>query len=102
MWKVPLTGEQLPGGEEIQVLNKPAAWESSSWALGRNGIYFFNDENAPQTNIEFLPFAIGKRSLIVSVDRCDDGLAVSPDNKSIVFAKNEAAETSITLVKNFR
>ena len=102
VWKVPLTGEQLPGGEEIQVLNKPAAWESSSWALGRNGIYFFNDENAPQTNIEFLPFAIGKRSLIVSVDRCDDGLAVSPDNKSIVFAKNEAAETSITLVKNFR
>lgn len=96
IWKMPLSG-----GEETQVLDQPGGWDSYSWALVPNGIYFLNSE-APHNNIEFLRFATVKKSLIASVDSSGFGLAVSPDGRFILFVKNELAESSIMLVKNFR
>jgi hypothetical protein len=92
----------LPGGEETQVLDQPGGWDSYSWALVPNGIYFLNSDKAPHDKIEFLRFATVKKSLISSVDASGSGLAVSPDGRSILFVKNELAESSIMLVKSFR
>ncbi len=96
IWKMP-----LPGGEETRLLDQP--WGVYDWALGRNGIYFLDNTNAPQINIEFFEFATGKRSHISGVNKSAGfGLAVSPDDRSVLFVQNEVAEYSIMLVKNFR
>ena len=56
-----------------------------------------------KSNLEFLEFATGKRSLISTLDRWSGnmGMAVSPDGESVLFVKNDLAESSIMLVKNF-
>jgi Tol biopolymer transport system component/DNA-binding winged helix-turn-helix (wHTH) protein len=114
IWRMPLQN----GGEETRILDQPE--DGFSWVLSGNGkgIYFLSVASAidgvdpndltvttpvpAKSNVEFLEFVTGKRSLISTLDRWGNmGLAVSPDGKSILFVKNDLAESSIMLVKNF-
>jgi len=93
IWRMPLNG----GGEEI-VLDQAIGWPN--WAVSRRGIYFLlrKDEKG---RIEFFDFATHKRTPIANVDKPTIGLALSPDERSILYSRNEFEDYEIMLVKNF-
>ena len=92
IWKMP-----IDGGEESRLLADQGGREWWNWALGRNGIYFLDDE------LKFFDFATGKRTRVYASEKpLVMGLAVSPDGKSILYPQIEVAESSIMLLKNFR
>jgi len=92
----------LSGGEETLVLDQPDTWWD--WALARNGIYFISySKKAPFTaTLEFYEFAAHRIIPISTLDKVSQGLAVSPDGRSILYARVESSESNIMLVKNFR
>jgi Tol biopolymer transport system component/DNA-binding winged helix-turn-helix (wHTH) protein len=96
IWKMPLSG-----GEETLVLDQPGTWWD--WALARNGIYFISyRKKAPFTaTLEFYEFATRRIIPISTLDKASQGLAVSPDGRSILYARVESSESNIMLVKNF-
>jgi sugar lactone lactonase YvrE len=100
IWRMPLNG----GAEEIRVLDQPrGGTDWGFWVLIQNGIYFVARGADSKDSIEFLDFASGKKVRIFTLDgRPNDGLAVSPDEKSILFAQVKLSESQVVLVKNFR
>jgi Tol biopolymer transport system component/DNA-binding winged helix-turn-helix (wHTH) protein len=100
IWRMPLNG----GAEEIRVLDQPRGgtdWDF--WALVHNGIYFVARGADSKDSVEFLDFAGEKKVRIFTMDgRPNDGLAVSPDEESILFAQVKLSESQVVLVKNFR
>jgi Tol biopolymer transport system component/DNA-binding winged helix-turn-helix (wHTH) protein len=100
IWRMPLNG----GSEETRVVDQPGGGTDwNIWALVRNGIYFIAPGAESKDSIEFFDFASKKRARIFTLDRRgSDGLAVSSDEKSILFAQEKLAESQVVLVKNFR
>jgi hypothetical protein len=84
------------------VLDQPrGGTDWAFWALVHNGIYFV--ARGADDSIEFLDFASGKKVRIFTLDgRPHDGLAVSPDEKAILFVQVKLSESQVVLVKNFR
>ena len=98
VWRMPLSG-----GEEIRVLDQPAGEDWWNWGLTRSGIYFIEQPNhTTNRGVNFFDFKTRKVSYVASADRVANGLSMSPDNNSIVYALAEPDESSIMLVKNFR
>ena len=100
IWRIPLNGD----AEEIRVLDQPGGGTDwGVWALVNNGIYFIAPGAESKDSIEFFNFASEKKFPIFTLDgRRSDGLAVSPDEKSILFAQEKLSESQIVLVRNFR
>ena len=100
IWRTPLKG----GAEEIRVLDQPGGgtdWDI--WALVKNGIYFIAPGAESKDSIEFFDFASEKKVPIFTLDgRRNNGLAVSLDEKAILFAQDKLHESQVILVKNFR
>jgi Tol biopolymer transport system component/DNA-binding winged helix-turn-helix (wHTH) protein len=101
IWRTPLSG----GSGEIRVLDQPrggTAW--CLWALVNNGIYFFAPGAESEDSIQFFDFASRNKVPIVTLHQrpSDGGLAVSPDERSILFAQEKLSESQVVLVKNFR
>ena len=91
IWRMPLNG-----GEETRILDAHESW--FNWSLADNGIYFLDGRS-----IQFLEFASRKKSSILTLDRDPSfGLALSPDQKSLLFAQEGLSEANIVLVKNFQ
>jgi hypothetical protein len=100
IWRMSLDARD--GGTRI--LDEPGgSTEWSNWALGDQGIYFLGRGPGSQASIEFFDFASRQKIPIFTLDRQPQaGLAISPDEKSILFAQEELSEAHIVLVKNFR
>jgi Tol biopolymer transport system component/DNA-binding winged helix-turn-helix (wHTH) protein len=91
IWRMPLNG-----GEETRILDAPEYW--FNWSLTNDGIYFLDG-----TSIQFFDFARRQKHSILTLDRdASDGLAISPDHKSLLFAQAKLSEANIVLVENFR
>ena len=91
IWRIPLSG-----GEETRILDAPEFW--FNWSLARNGIYFLEGRS-----IQFFDFASHHKRDILTLDRDPfAGLALSPDQKSLLFASPKLSEANIFLVKNFK
>jgi hypothetical protein len=90
------------GGEQTRVLDQPIYWWD--WALARNGIYFvsYSKKAFPNATLEFFEFATHRIIPISTLDKPSQGLALSPDGRSILYARNEFSQSNIMLVKNFR
>jgi Tol biopolymer transport system component/DNA-binding winged helix-turn-helix (wHTH) protein len=97
IWKVP-----NHGGTETAVLDTPDAPEWADWAVVPGGMYFVNSRSSPKPSLEFFDFATGRRTLISALDGQTEGLAVSPDRKSILYSQSDQDNAGIVLVKNFR
>lgn len=98
LWRVPLAG-----GEETKVL--PALADlGSAYALGKQGIYFIRatDQGSGQ-ELAFLRFATGQISSIVTIPRpVISPLALSPDERLILYSQRDQIGTDLMLVENFR
>jgi Tol biopolymer transport system component/predicted Ser/Thr protein kinase len=101
IWRVP-----VDGGEETQVLDQPRAGYWGYWALVDGGIYYVNTEVKSHPTIEFFSFATGRRKQLAVMEKAASlwmpGLAVSPDQRSILYAQVDRDESDINLVENFR
>jgi hypothetical protein len=101
IWRVP-----VDGGEEIPVLDQPNAGWWGYWALVDGGIYFANMEEWSHPVIEFFSFANGRRKQIAAMEKegsiWTPGLAISPDQSSMVYTQVDQDVSDITLVENFR
>jgi dipeptidyl aminopeptidase/acylaminoacyl peptidase len=97
IWKVP-----SPGGTETAVLNTSDAPHWPDWAVVPGGMYFINSRSSPKPILEFVDFATGRRTSISALDGEPQGLAVSPDRKSILYSQLGLDNQVIVVVKNFR
>jgi hypothetical protein len=96
VWKMPVSG-----GEETHILDQPESWWD--WGLARNGIYFIRyQEPLHDATLEFFDFATNKTSTISTLDKPFEGLAVSPDGRTVLYSRLESFQSNIMLVKNFR
>jgi eukaryotic-like serine/threonine-protein kinase len=96
LWVLPLRG-----GEEKQLLK--SAW-FANFAVVDDGIYYMP---APEPNsnssVRFLSFATGRdKEIAPIISAPHQGLAVSPDRKTILYATNVRSGSSIMVVDNFR
>ena len=98
VWRMP-----LQGGPEVRVLDKPDGPEWFNWGLARNGIYFLNSRAEPKPTVDFFDFATTKTHPFFALDKpWDWGLAVAPDEQSVLFVEAEFEESNIVVIKNFR
>jgi hypothetical protein len=97
IWRMPLNG-----GEQTRVLDQPDFWWD--WALTQNGTYFIRYSSKPPFGaaLEFFDFATSKIVSISTWDKPSQGLALSPDGRSILYSRQESSEGHIMIVKHFR
>jgi dipeptidyl aminopeptidase/acylaminoacyl peptidase len=102
VWRAPLAG-----GQESQVVSGPVPWQS--WALGHHGLYYSTTEDRVpvrrvRLTIEYLDFASGRTTplLIREGGAFWGGLAVSPDEKWILFGEAQPWQADLALIENFR
>jgi len=113
----PATIGRVPvaGGEEVTVVQNLAYY--ANYAVARDGIYFessvpgtsvgslamFTPFSRPGATIEFLSFATGKISRVLTLDRhAGHGFSLSPDGKTLLFGVVESFTEDLMLVENFR
>ena len=97
LWKVPING-----GKGIHVMERP---DLLNYAVADRGVFFLDGhwgENAP-ASIRFLDFASGKTKLVIKTGKpISMGLAVSPDQRWLLFTEVEYLGSDLMLVDNFR
>ena len=102
----------MSGGEEIQVVDSPAAGYWGYWAVVSKGIYFldFLTRNVTPLNVapaavKFLNFATGSISTLATLGKLRTvlypGLAVSPDCRWILYPQLDQSRSNVMLVENF-
>ncbi len=94
-WRVP-----VEGGGEIPLIRKPT-W--TEWALARTGIYWISHEPTAYT-IYFFAFESGRSETLFRREGLFDALflAVSPDEKGILYTEGPYPQSELMLVENFR
>ena len=105
----------VAGGEEVTVVRNLAYY--ANYSVARDGIYFesaapgesvgslamFTPFSRPGATIEFLSFATGKVSRVLTIDRhAGHGFSVSPDGKTLLFGVVESFTEDLMLIENFR
>lgn len=93
----------LSGGKEHQVL-ADVAGIGSAYDIGKTGIYFIGRANhAPGQTLAVLSFATGQITSLATISRpVDAGLAVSPDERLILYSQVDQIGGDLMLVENFR
>jgi Tol biopolymer transport system component len=101
IWRMPTSG-----GEATELVPGRVSW--FQWGLSRSGLYFHDtlpgERGVPEHLIRYLDFASGRVS---DVHRKEGRfgrlwLAVSPDEKWVLYAENPPATSELMLVENFR
>jgi hypothetical protein len=97
IWRVP-----IDGGEELPVVNGLSY--SLNFVVADRGLYFLAVGDAPQkTSIDFFEFATSKRTTLLSLGkRWWFGMALSPDQQSLLYSVVDNAGSNLMLVDNFR
>jgi Tol biopolymer transport system component/DNA-binding winged helix-turn-helix (wHTH) protein len=94
LWQMPL------GGGQERVVTESI--KGRDFAVAAGGIYFVQ-ETRDTSDLRFLQFGLGNIRTIASLGRLvANGLAVSPDERSILFSRTEFEGSDLMLVENFR
>ena len=99
LWRIPING-----GEEVELISSLQAGYWGYWAVVENGIYYLDTTTKP--GIAF--FDIDYPSDYANVRfgdrpaRENPGLAVSPDDRTILYTQLDASNSDIILAENFR
>ncbi len=98
LWRMPLNG-----GAEQQLLSGVAA-RGSAYAVGKSGIYFIREAKPGDARqLGFYSFASEKIKVTADIPRAVDmGLAISPDEKLLLYPQIDQRVSNLMLVKNFR
>jgi Tol biopolymer transport system component len=103
LWRVP-----SEGGAEEPVIPEVRAGFWAYWAPSREGIYYLDREELPDSGVRYLlkfySFATQKIETVAPMERrpFNSGLSVSPDGKRFLYTQADQSYTDIMLVNNFR
>jgi Tol biopolymer transport system component len=94
----------LSDGKEQQLLSVEIAGLKSAYAPGRTGIYFIRQGTLGQKDVlQFLPFGGGPTRRLADIERPTSiGLALSPDERMIVYCQVDHLSSELMLVDKFR
>ena len=100
IWKIPVSG-----GNATRILHRKISWDS--WAVARDGIYFFEQDWRPTVRdwaVEFLSFQTGKVTTVFKQESRHRHAypTVSPDGEWFLYSESPQREADIVLVENFR
>ena len=99
LWRIPING-----GEEIELISSLEAGYWGYWAVVENGIYYLDTTTKP--GIAFFDITTHRTTRVFDLEnraaRQDPGLAVSPDQRTILYTQLDASYSDIILVENFR
>jgi hypothetical protein len=101
IWRIP-----VDGGQETEVIRGPLRW-SGDWALARDRIYYAHARpQGPQSEytIQLFDLASGRTTEVFrQLGSSDHGwLAVSPDERWILYTEYPEWQSELMLVENFR
>jgi len=96
VWKVP-----VGGGEEVKVLEPTHPY--AGWTVVKQGIYFFRPPDGRGcSDLCLYTFATGTTSKILTIERnLGYRIAVSPDERTILYGQRDQAGSDLMLVENF-
>lgn len=95
LWRVPTSG-----GQETSVL---AVNGDTQFRIGTHGAYFV-DLSAPRT-VKYINFVSGATKVVAVLPgpvQSQAGLAVSPDERWLLYGKNQLAGSQLMLLERFR
>ncbi len=100
IWRIPTTG-----GEPAEVVSGPVVWEN--WTVGKRGLYWTTAQQGTRQStfvIHCRDTETGKASELFRREGRGwlGDLAVSPDERSIIFAEGPPSSSEVMLVDNFR
>jgi dipeptidyl aminopeptidase/acylaminoacyl peptidase len=97
LWRSPLAG-----GEESQVLPAVAGL-GAAYAPGKEGIYFIRlTHRGSEEELAFFRHSTGQITSVVTIPRPSDlGLALSPDERLILYSQTAQVGSDLMLVENF-
>jgi len=97
LWRLPLAG-----GEESQVL--PAVAGPGAYAPGKEGIYFIRPTHrGSEEELACLRYSTSQITSVVTIPRKSGfGLALSPDERLILYTQTDQVGSDLMLVENFR
>jgi eukaryotic-like serine/threonine-protein kinase len=97
----------LASGAETQVVKDSVAWQA--WGLGQRGIYYATKADIvvlrrAALTIHYLDFATGRTATLFHRESPSmyQSLAVSPDEKWVLFSETPRGQSELMLVENFR
>ena len=100
LWRV-----SVNGGDEAPVLDFPDVGYWGYWAVAEKGIYFVNTDARPYA-LEFFDAATRRVAHVASLAKApigwDSGLALSPDERAILYLQEDQVSSDIVLVENFQ
>ena len=102
VWRVPVAG-----GEETEIVPIGTLSGLFGMAVAREGLYYSRkrqEEGQGVFTVEYLDFASGHVTEVLRREgpAGQSGLAVSPDEKWILFSESPPEEAELMLVENFR
>lgn len=99
LWRIPTSG-----GEEVEIIGSLAAGYWGYWALVDRGIYYLDTRKKPE--IAFFNLRSHSSARVFELEnppaREAPGLAVSPEEETILFTQMDALTSDVILVDNFR
>ena len=99
MWRIPTNG-----GEEIELISSLEAGYWGYWAVVEKGIYYLDTTTKP--GIAFFDITTHHITRVFDLEnrpaRQNPGLALSPDERTILYTQLDASYSDIILAENFR
>ena len=97
VWKASVDGDQ-----EVKVLD--SVHPGGKWAVGKDGIYYFRTpDKVGHSDICLYEFATAQIRKVLTIERpVWDGIAVSPDGRTILYPQSDESGSVLMLVENFR
>jgi hypothetical protein len=98
IWRMP-----LPSGEERSVFSGAVHASGSAYAPGRKGIYFIREASpGGKQSLAFLHLANGQVNTLAEISRpLELGLALSPDERTILYGQIDHVSSELMLVEHF-
>ena len=104
IWRVPVAG-----GEEVPILDAPEAHCWGHVALAKHGIYYLGaigDVKPPQYAVFFFEFATRRTTRVALLARTPGSyiraLALSPDERALLYVQIDGSASDLMLLENFR
>jgi len=94
-------GMPVEGGPEVQVVKEIYRY---NFAATNKGLFYTPPRSGNgSSSVQFLDFKTGATTQIAKIEKAVDlGLAVSPDEREVLFAQIDVDDTNLMLIENFR